>query len=189
VTVGSNFRKRRLYKADEGEDREPLQSFTIPKDLKHKPFRGMGDFSIPEEDTGTIWTPGPNFPSIDMIISPDSLFQITISRRHPVKQEPLRQILEKLPVEEGIVLYTVVPDEIFDSFPFQQYHNDLGKVSRMVPESVQKLEQWVLGVPLGKLSTSGNTTVIGKSRVVNKKVTLRPQTLKKRRRLDRGERE
>src|SRR5947207_14909976 len=105
----------------------------------------MVDFSIPEEDTGTIWTPGPNFPNVDMILTPNSLFQITISPYHPVKQEPLQKILEKLPAKEKISLYFVVPEENFDTFTFQ---NEQGKVSQKVPESVEMLEQWVLEVPL-----------------------------------------
>src|SRR5438045_9139927 len=99
------------------------------KNLMHKPFRGMSNFSIPKEDTRTIWTPGPNFPSVDIILTPNSLFQITISPHHPVKQEPLRKILEKLPAKEKISLYFVVPEENFETFTFQNYHNDQRKVT------------------------------------------------------------
>jgi hypothetical protein len=103
--------------------------------------------------TGAIWTPGPNFPSVDMILMPFSLFQITISPHHPAKQESLRKILEKLPAKENIVLYFVIPEENFETFPFQSYHNAEGKVSRKIPKSVETLQQWVLGVPLGRFRT------------------------------------
>jgi hypothetical protein len=84
---GVSLRKRRLHKGKKPESEpesepepepepEPEQRFTIPSELEHKPFSGMADFSIPKEDTGTFWTPGPNFPSVDMILTPDSLFQI-----------------------------------------------------------------------------------------------------------------
>ena len=109
----------------------------------------MIDFSIPEEDTGTIWTPSPNFPSVDLILTPNSLFQITISLHQPVKQEPLRKILEKQPVKEKISLYFVVPEESFETSTLQNYQNEQGKVSREAPKSIEMLEQWVLGVPLG----------------------------------------
>jgi hypothetical protein len=144
---GVRLRKRRLYGASD-KRKEPQQWLTIPGGLEHKPFSGMIDFSIPEEDTGTIWTPGPNFPSVDIILTPNSLFQVTISPHHQVKQEPLRKILEKLPAKEKISLYFVVPEEDFETFTFQNYHNEQGKVSQQVPESVEMLEQWVLGVPL-----------------------------------------
>jgi hypothetical protein len=88
---GLKLRKRRLCGASDERKQSAQQIkqwFTMPKNIEHKPFRGMIDFSIPE-DTGTIWTPGPNFPGVDLILTPNSLFQITISLHQPVKQEPL----------------------------------------------------------------------------------------------------
>jgi hypothetical protein len=150
---GVRLRKRRLFGAsDQKGEPELRQWFTVPRNLEHKPFSGMANFSIPKNDTGTIWTPGPNFPSVDMILTPSSLFQITISPHHPVKQEPLRKILEKLPAKENIVLYFVVPEENFETFPFQNYHNTEGKVSSKKPKSVKTFQQWVLGVPLKSFS-------------------------------------
>jgi hypothetical protein len=86
----------------------------------------MADFSIPKEDTETIWKPGPNFPSVDIILTLNSLFQITIS--HPVKQELLRKILEQLTAKEKISLYFVVPENISETFTSQNYHNGQGIV-------------------------------------------------------------
>jgi hypothetical protein len=178
----TTLKKRRLHKdSNTQRELEPQQWFTIPENLEHKPFSGMADFSIPEEDTGTIWTPGPNFPSVDIILTPNSLFQITISPRHPVKQEPLKKILEKLPAKEKISLYFIVPAEIFDTFT-QSYHNEHGKVSRGVPESVEMLEQWVLGVPLGGTLSSENAEQSadrGMKRAANGDDMQRPQKLKK----------
>jgi hypothetical protein len=146
---GTELRKRRLYQAsDQGKESEAEERFTIPEKSKHKLFNRMADFSIPEEDNGTIWTPGPNFPSVDVILTPNSLFQITISQRHPVKQEPLRQILEKLPAKENIALYFIVPDDNFETFAFQNYLNEQGNVSQVVHKPIRRLEQWVLGVRL-----------------------------------------
>jgi hypothetical protein len=148
---GTTLRKRRLYEASAKGKEPESQLFTIPKELPHKPFSGMADFSIPKDDSGTLWTPGPNLPCVDLILTPDSLFQIIISPHHPVKQEPLRKILEQLPAKEKISLYFVVPDTIFQTFNLQSYLNDQGKVSKLVPGSVAKLEQWVLEVPLMRM--------------------------------------
>jgi hypothetical protein len=169
---GAKLRKRRLYGAsDKRKEPEPRQWFTMPKISEHKPFSGIIDFSIPK-DTGTIWTPGPNYPGIDMILTPNSLFQITISPHHPVKQEPLRKILEKLPAKEKISLYFIVPEENFETFTF---HNEQGEVS-------QKLEQWVLGVPLGVLSKENaeQSEVQGIKRAANDDDMRQPQTPRKR---------
>jgi hypothetical protein len=188
---GVGLRKRRLYKASKKGKKpepkpEPEQWFTIPNDLEHKPFSGMVDFSIPEGDIGTIWTPGPNFPSVDIILTPNSLFQVTISTDHPVKQEPLRKILEKLPAGENISLYFVVPERHFESFTFQNYHNEQGKVSGSVPPPVGALEQWVLGVPLEGFLSGENaeqSEVRGmKKRAANEDDMRQSQTPGKRKR-------
>ena len=150
-----------------------------------KPFRGMVDFSIPKGDTGTLWTPGPNFPYVDIILTPNSLFQITISQNHLVEKEPLQKILKKLPAKEKISLYFVVPEEYFESFEFQHYLNKDGKVSKDLPKSVQMLKQWVLGLPLTRsLSDQENAEQSEvrsmKERAVNKNDTQQSQTSKKR---------
>jgi hypothetical protein len=187
---GVKLRKRRLDGA-RNKGKESRRWFTIPKNLEHKPFNGMADFSIPEGDTRTIWTPGPNFPSVDMILTPNSLFQITISKDHPVKQEPLRKIVEKLPAKQNISLYFVVPEEIFKDVSLQNYHNGEGKVSQKLPECLKTLEQWVLGVPLGGNGGNGGelskknaeqSEVQGmKKRTANEDDMRQPPTPKKRR--------
>jgi hypothetical protein len=182
---GIELRKRRLHKApNKRKKSEAEESFTIPEKLEHQSFNGIGDFSIPKEDTGTIWTPGPNFPCIDIILTPNSLFQITISRQHPVKQEPLRKILEKLPAKEKILLYFIVPEANFETFTFQNYHNEQANKSLNVPKSVEKLEQWVLGVPLGGRLSKENaeqSEVQGmKKRAANEDNMRQPPTPKKR---------
>ena len=175
---GVKLRKRRLYKAlDNGE--HELSHFTIPEGLEHKPFSAIADFSIPKKDTGTIWTPGPCFPSVDIILTPNLLFQITISLHHPVKQEPLWKILKKLPVKKKILLYFVVPEGNFETFTFQNYHNELGKVSQTVPKSVEKIEQWVLEVPLEGLYKE-QIKVQGMKRVANEEDMQQLQPPKKR---------
>jgi hypothetical protein len=184
---GVSLRKRRLHQGKKPEpEPEPEQRFTISNELEHKPFSGMADFSIPKKDTGTFWTPGPNFPSVDMILTPDSLFQITISPHHPVKQEPLKKILEKLPAKKNISLYFVVPERDFEKFTFQNYHNEHGTVSERVPKSIEMLEQWVLGVPLkgflSKENTEQSEVQSMKKRAANEDNMRQPQTPKKRKR-------
>ena len=91
-------------------------------------------FSIPKEDAKTIWTPGPNFPCINIILTPNSLFQITISKYHPIIQEPLWKILEKLLMTEKISLYFVMLEANFNTFTAQNYRNEQWKVLQMVQD-------------------------------------------------------
>jgi hypothetical protein len=184
---GARLRKRRLYRAlDKRKESEPQQWFTVPQGLAHKPFSAMADFSIPEDDAGTIWTPGPHFPGVDMILTPNSLFQITIPPHHPVKQEPWQKILEKLPVKKKISLYFVVPESIFETFTFENHHNEQGQVSQKMPKSKVMLEQWVLGVPLGRPlneETAEQSEIHGMEKgAANEGDMRQPKTLKKRKR-------
>ena len=174
------LRKRRLYKAPNKEEPKSQEGFIIPKNSGHQPFSGMVDFSIPEKDTGTIWTPGPNFPSVDIILTPNLLFQVTISPHHPVKQKPLQKILEKLPAKEKILLYFVVPEDIFETFTFQNYHNEQGHVSQKVPDPIKMVEQWVLGVPLMSLYTKESETPSKNKNAVNEDDIQQPQTPKEK---------
>ena len=182
---GLELRKRRLYgPSDKRKEWGSQQDYTIPKELEHKPFSGITDFSIPKNDIGTLWTPGPNFPCVDLILTPNSLFHITISPDRPVKQEPLRKILEKLPAKEKISLYFVVPEKIFETFTFQNYRNEQGKKSEKVPKPIKMLEQWVLGVPLEGFLSEENaeqSKVRGKKKRANEDDTRQPRTPKKKR--------
>ena len=105
----------------------------------------------------------------------------------------MRKILEKLPAKEKISLYFVVPEEIFETFTFQNYHNEQGKVSQKIPESVKVLEQWILGVPLktllDKKEKAEQSEVQGiEKRAANEDDMKQPQTPKKRRtKLNAGE--
>ncbi|RGB36480.1 hypothetical protein C1646_758035 [Rhizophagus diaphanus] len=50
-----------------------------------------------------------NFPSIDSIIAPDKLFQMTIAKCHPIKMNGFKKLYNKLGDENEISFYFVVP--------------------------------------------------------------------------------
>ena len=97
----------------------------------------------------------------------------------------MRKTLEKLPAKEKISLYFVVPEENFETFTFQNYHNEQGKVSQKVPKSIQMLEQWVLGVPLKRLLSKESGVQGMKKRAANEDDMQQTQAPKKRRRTER----
>ena len=76
-----------------------------------------------------------------------------------------------------------MPEDISETFTFQNYHNEEGKVSQKVPESIKMLEQWVLGVPLGPSLSEENaeqSEVQGmKKRAANGNDMQQPQVQKK----------
>jgi hypothetical protein len=93
----------------------------------------------------------------------------------------LRQILEKLPTEETISLYFVVPERHYETFPFQKYLTKDGHVSQQVPKSVKNVQQWVLEVPDKMLLSNpdaGKATpseVLVKKRVLNEEGMQQPR--------------
>ena len=61
------------------------------------------------------------FPSVDSLMKPNMLFQITVSARHGVHHDGLLSALEKLGNPENPHLYFVVPKQLFDDLTFQSY--------------------------------------------------------------------
>ena len=88
-----------------------------------------------------------NFPCIDLVITPNKLFQITLSENHPLKKAHLKNIARKLN-HADLELYFVVPEKIYDKFKPQNYLRKDGKVSRNIPQVVRKIQQYVLKMVL-----------------------------------------
>ena len=88
-----------------------------------------------------------NFPCIDLIITPNMLFQITLSKNHPLKQQHLTDIAQELGCSE-LKLYFVVPATEYDDFKQQNFLTQLGKVSHSVPKILQNMKQYALKVDL-----------------------------------------
>ena len=64
-----------------------------------------------------------NFESIDSLIAPNKLFQITVSDKHPIKHNGLEKLKDKLASSGEIRLYFVVPSDRYSSFQRQNYVN------------------------------------------------------------------
>ena len=64
-----------------------------------------------------------NFESIDSLIAPNKLFQITVSDKHPIKHNGLEKLKDKLDSSGEIRLYFVVPSDRYSSFQRQNYVN------------------------------------------------------------------
>ncbi|CAG8712230.1 10137_t:CDS:2 [Funneliformis caledonium] len=57
-----------------------------------------------------------NFPSIDSIIAPDKLFQMTTAINHPIKMIGLKKVYAKLAKTGDIDFFFTVPVQLFDSY-------------------------------------------------------------------------
>ncbi|KAK5796922.1 hypothetical protein F5H01DRAFT_401352, partial [Linnemannia elongata] len=94
-----------------------------------------------------------NYPCVDLL-APRDLFQITVSKSHPVKGPPLSKLISSLlqarwisPLGELRLIF-VVPSHVYADFEKQDYLTSEGKVYRTVPADIQRVRQYVLKIDL-----------------------------------------
>ena len=102
-----------------------------------------------------------NFGAVDLFVTPNSIFQVTVSEYHPIKQVELTKVITNMPVyisdqNAKIQLYFVVPDDIYDKFKHQSYttrdkdSNEDRSVERM-NSAIKNVEQWALKVQINPI--------------------------------------
>ncbi|RIA94570.1 hypothetical protein C1645_551502 [Glomus cerebriforme] len=145
------------------------QLFERPNNSKNKPkFRkvSMGKpqttfIRIAEElstkgDGMIILPETPNFGAADLLYMPDMIFQVTVSKNHPIKQTELVRIVENMPAYKRgkpVNLVFVVPDEIFDDYEYQDIvtkdkeSKSFRKV-RKLDNRLKNMQQWVLKIDI-----------------------------------------
>ena len=103
-----------------------------------------------------------NFSAVDLILTPNCIFQITVSPKHPVKQSELVNIVQNMLAyrknpNAKILLYFIVPDDIYDTFRYQSYvtpkkkiGNDLEAFQAVKHKSpiLRNVEQWVVKIKM-----------------------------------------
>ncbi|OQS01813.1 hypothetical protein THRCLA_21603 [Thraustotheca clavata] len=89
-----------------------------------------------------------NFESVDAIVKPNLLFQMTCSQAHPCKQNGLHNVLNLLNNPEDPCLYFVVPLDRFDNFRYQNYTTAKDQDSKIIFQNVKKIKQFVLEIDL-----------------------------------------
>ncbi|CAG8540053.1 983_t:CDS:2, partial [Ambispora leptoticha] len=104
----------------------------------------------------------PTTDAVDLILTPDCIFQITVSPKHPVKQSELIKIVQNMPAyrknqNAKIFLYFIVPDDIYDTFGYQSYltpkkkiGNDLEAFQAVKRKSpiLNNVEQWIVKIKM-----------------------------------------
>ncbi|CAG8631314.1 442_t:CDS:2, partial [Cetraspora pellucida] len=99
-----------------------------------------------------------NFGAADLFITPNDIFQVTVSQRHPIKQAELSNLVTNMPARTKdknakIWFFFVVPDDIYSTFKYQDIiirDNDtktFRKVKSINP-ILNNLEQWVLKIDM-----------------------------------------
>ena len=89
------------------------------------------------------------FPSIDAIIASNMLFQMTIAMTHPIKMIGLKKLndCKKLVKKGDIDFYFVVPAQLYDNYPKQNFATSAGHVAQMIPNWIKtRVQQYALKI-------------------------------------------
>ncbi|RGB23711.1 hypothetical protein C1646_527493 [Rhizophagus diaphanus] len=63
----------------------------------------------------------PNYPSIDSIVAPNELYQMTTAKSHPIKMIGLKNVYGKLARTGDISYYFVVPAQLYNAYKKQNF--------------------------------------------------------------------
>ncbi|RHZ71439.1 hypothetical protein Glove_258g44 [Diversispora epigaea] len=90
-----------------------------------------------------------NSASVDAIIAPDTLFQMTVSNNHPINISSLKNLINKLGDKSGtnpINFYFVLPKDLYRNFQIQKLHKNNAKV--MPTWITKRFRQYALEIDL-----------------------------------------
>src|SRR6185369_13786828 len=104
-------------------------TLTTPKDgtlfiPTHPKVQHFKTLDIPPGSSDELFIPlVDNYPAVDFILTPDKLFQVTTNKKHPVQKAALSEIIKKMkasnPSISEFMLYFVVPEDVYDTYPSQ----------------------------------------------------------------------
>ena len=91
-----------------------------------------------------------NFPAVDAVMLPGSMFQMTVSLTHSIKYAALKSVLENMPDCPTYDLYFVIPEDIFPNFASQPifHSDDETKTVTALDARVRRVKQWALCIRL-----------------------------------------
>jgi hypothetical protein len=117
-------------------------------------------FNVNEIENGKYYQPyEENFPSIDAILAPKSLFQMSTTLNHNTNISGLEKLESKL--TSSIDLYYVVPNVLFNRFQKQDF---IGGDTQQQLRWKNRIKQYVLGINIssvGLLNVSRSRNVSG----------------------------
>jgi hypothetical protein len=136
-----------------------IQTFSLPYRPLTKNISTTKDISKePSTDPKLLIPNGSNFGAGDFVMTPDTIYQVTVSSHHPIQQAELNKIVENLPVLEAfkkdskaneIRFVFVVPDDIFGEFKAQPFHTAGRNVQKVSPEYLKDVCQYVMKIDIG----------------------------------------
>jgi len=146
---GGSFLVRKLTDKDKGPEPEVFKEFELNleekffwaiDDIKDDIQQGRKNYYRPNSDT---------FESIDSYVYPNKMFQVTVSKRHGVKQDGLRAIMDILDEDSDINIYFVLPKDIFENFKTKQPYENKGE-GRRFDTWINNIVQYALCVGIAE---------------------------------------
>ncbi|RIB26927.1 hypothetical protein C2G38_2063535 [Gigaspora rosea] len=142
ICKGGNFLVRKLL--DKGSYEE-VHNF---KPLEEKFFDFVEEI---KKDEKYYRPTSKNFESIDSYIHPNKLFQVTIAKRHGIKQDGLRMIKGILDESHKINFYFVLPKDVFAKFTKKQPYENKGG-GKVFDARIYEIDQYALCLDLNQYS-------------------------------------
>ncbi|KAF0488607.1 rxlr effector candidate protein [Gigaspora margarita] len=156
ITGDCHFETRKLEDLNVDND-ECTETYTV------KPHPKIECILSPEElashnEEKVIVPSKSNFGAADLFVSPNDIFQITVSHRHPIKQTELVNIVKNIPgyikhSNAKIRLYFVVPDDIYENYKTQDIVTrdvDTKSLRKVKTQNsiLKNVKQWVIKVDI-----------------------------------------
>ena len=106
----------------------------------------VGDISTELRSGVYGWGRNKNLPSVDAVVQPDKLFQMTVSGDHRIDARGLSTAVHAMQAEEREVqLFFVVPPDVFTSYPRQTLKRIRGDLA--AASVARAIKQFVLNLP------------------------------------------
>ncbi|RHZ85356.1 hypothetical protein Glove_66g167 [Diversispora epigaea] len=147
---GGNFDVRPLEEYNIENYDDPLAKVNLPQ----QPLPLYFDKNtIDKIENNKYYQPSArNFPSINSIIAPNKVFQMTIAKDHPIKMSGLKALYNKFGGETAnhlIYYYFVVPEHLYKDYKAQKIVNSDGDDTQIIPNWINRhVFQYVLKIKL-----------------------------------------
>ncbi|CAG8602907.1 10010_t:CDS:1 [Acaulospora morrowiae] len=148
---GGTFQVRSL-------DSNKTYNLTLNRQDKILKFSDIGDI----EDRKYYQPIDKTFPSIDAILAPECIFQMTTAMNHSINTTGLKKLRGKLAKTGNIDFYFVVPAQLYDEYQKQNYVTTKNVIDLNIPPWIaNRVRQHVLRIDLcsGALSSKSESSL------------------------------
>ncbi|RGB27176.1 hypothetical protein C1646_769459 [Rhizophagus diaphanus] len=142
LRFASNYVRKRVTEQLEENIRARLRKFDV------RPLDEYDDGDANDADAKVDLEK--NFPSLDSVIAPNRVFQMTVSKVHPIKMNGLKLLYDKFggnSADHLIYYYFVVPERIYDKYEVQKFVNSKDDPAQIIPAWIkERIFQYVLKI-------------------------------------------